>query len=49
MSIVENKMLVRRLCEEVYDQGNVELIDELFAPSFVEHDPSQPSGRVDRE
>lgn len=32
MSIEENKKLVRRYCEEVLDQGNVDLIDELFAP-----------------
>lgn len=32
MSIEENKKLVRRLCEEVYDQGKVDLVDELFAP-----------------
>ena len=31
MSIEENKKLVRRLCEEVYDQGNVDLVDELVA------------------
>ena len=32
MSIEENKKLVRRYCEEVFDQGNVDLIDELFVP-----------------
>jgi predicted ester cyclase len=32
MSIEENKKLVRRLCEEVLDQGNVDCIDELVAP-----------------
>ena len=32
MSIEENKKVVRRYCEEVFDQGNVDLIDELFAP-----------------
>ena len=29
MSIEENKKLVRRYCEEVFDQGNVDLIDEF--------------------
>jgi predicted ester cyclase len=32
MSIEENKELVRRYCQEVADQGNLDLIDELFAP-----------------
>ncbi len=32
MSIEENKKLVRRYCEEVADQGNLDLIDDLFAP-----------------
>ena len=32
MSIEENKKLVRRYCEEVFDQGNVDLIDEFLAP-----------------
>jgi hypothetical protein len=32
MSIEENKRLVRRYCEEVFDQGSVDLIDEFLAP-----------------
>ena len=32
MSIEENKKLVRRYCEEVADQGRLDLIDQLFAP-----------------
>ena len=32
MSIEENKKLVRRYCEEVVDQGKVDLIDEFLAP-----------------
>jgi predicted ester cyclase len=32
MSIEENKKLVRRYCEEVFDQGKVDLIDEFLAP-----------------
>ncbi len=46
MSIEENKALVRRLCEEVLDPGNVDLIDELFAPYFTDH-PSTASSRDD--
>ena len=32
MSIEENKKLVRRYCDEVFDQGNLDLIDEFLAP-----------------
>ena len=32
MSIEQNKKLVRRYCEQVFDQGNVDLIDEFLAP-----------------
>jgi steroid delta-isomerase-like uncharacterized protein len=38
----ENKTVVRRFLEEIFSAGNVELVDELFAPSFVLHDPSVP-------
>jgi predicted ester cyclase len=48
MSAEQNKELVRRLMEEVFNQGNVSLVDELFAPDFVEHEelpPGIPPGR----
>jgi steroid delta-isomerase-like uncharacterized protein len=47
MSTEQNKALVRRLMEEVINQGNTSLVDELFAPDFVEHEelpPGIPSG-----
>jgi predicted ester cyclase len=34
--------------EEVFNRGNISLIDELFAPDFVEHEelpPGIPAGR----
>ncbi len=37
MSIENNKALVRRFYDEVMNQGNLDLIDELVAPDFVEH------------
>lgn len=48
MSLEPNKTVVRRLIEEVFNQGNTSLVDELFAPDFVEHEelpPGVPSGR----
>ena len=34
----KNKALVRRLLEEVANQGNLDVADELLAPDFVDHD-----------
>lgn len=35
-----NKMLVRRAIDEVYNQGNLAVLDELVASDFVIHSPS---------
>ena len=35
MSIEDNKALVRRAIEEVFNKGNVAAVDRLFAPNFV--------------
>jgi predicted ester cyclase len=44
----ENKALVRRFVDEVQSRGNVELIDEICSPEFVNH--SAPPGLpADRE
>jgi steroid delta-isomerase-like uncharacterized protein len=37
MSLDENKTLVRRFVEEVQNQHNLDAIDELFSPAFVDH------------
>ena len=34
----ENKALVRKFYAEI-DAGNLEAMDELVAPDFVDHDP----------
>ncbi len=39
MSIEENKTLVRRLLEEVWNRENLAAADEVLAPSFVDHSP----------
>ncbi len=33
----------RRLLEETFNEGNVELIDQLVAPGAVNHDPATPA------
>ena len=43
-----NRAVVDRLTEEVFNQGNVDVIDELVAEDFVEHDP-MPGVGPDRE
>jgi steroid delta-isomerase-like uncharacterized protein len=34
-----NKTVSRRLIEEAFNQGKYDVIDELVAPTFVNHDP----------
>jgi steroid delta-isomerase-like uncharacterized protein len=42
MSAEENKALVRRVFEEGWNAGNLDLFDEADAPDYVLHDPSVP-------
>jgi steroid delta-isomerase-like uncharacterized protein len=42
VSAEENKALARRLIEEMFNRGNLEAADELFAPDYVNHDPGSP-------
>jgi steroid delta-isomerase-like uncharacterized protein len=37
----ENKAIVLRHWEEVVSKGNLDLIDEIFAPDFVAHEAAQ--------
>jgi len=41
-----NKLLVRRLFEEVFPAGDPALVRDLMAPGFIDHDPipGQPAG-----
>ena len=45
MSVERNKALVRRYVEEVLNQKNLAVVDELFAPTFVDHDSSMPEAK----
>jgi steroid delta-isomerase-like uncharacterized protein len=38
----ENKALVRRQEEELFSRGNLDAADEIYAPDYVGHDPSNP-------
>jgi predicted ester cyclase len=46
VSVTEaNIATFRRAIDEGWNQGNLEVIDELFAPDFVEHQPGIAPGR----
>lgn len=38
----QNKTVVRRLFEEVWNKGHVPVADELLAPTYTHHDHSTP-------
>ncbi|HJQ29459.1 MAG TPA: ester cyclase [Rubrobacter sp.] len=42
MSSEGNKAVVRQFLDEVFGGGNLELVDEIFAPDYVLHDPAVP-------
>jgi steroid delta-isomerase-like uncharacterized protein len=38
----QNKAIVRRLFEELWNKGNLSLADQLFSPNYTHHDSSTP-------
>jgi steroid delta-isomerase-like uncharacterized protein len=46
MSTQENKDLSRRVMEEIWSQGNLSAVDDLYAPDLVWHGPASPTGPV---
>ncbi len=48
MSLEENKAIERRFFEEVVNNGELAVIDELFAANFVDHS-ALPGTAADRE
>ena len=49
MSVEQDKALVRRFVEEIFNRGNMSVVDELFAPDFVEHEELPAGIPNDRE
>jgi steroid delta-isomerase-like uncharacterized protein len=45
MSAEQNKATVRRLFDEVWSNGNLDVADELLADAYVFHDPMAPGIR----
>ena len=48
MSQEQNKTIARRITEDIWGNGNLALIDELYAPNYVNHNPF-PGFAPDRE
>jgi steroid delta-isomerase-like uncharacterized protein len=46
MSAESNKALSRRLLEEAFNAGNVDVVDELVSPDFVNHDAALPEAMI---
>jgi steroid delta-isomerase-like uncharacterized protein len=42
MSDQENKDIIRRGFEEIFNQGKLDAVSEFFTPDFVSHDPALP-------
>jgi steroid delta-isomerase-like uncharacterized protein len=38
----ENKRISRRSVDEIFNQGNLEVAEELYAPDFIGYDPALP-------
>jgi steroid delta-isomerase-like uncharacterized protein len=49
MSTEQNKALFRRFVDEMFNHGNMSLVDEVMAPDFVEHEELPPGIPQDRE
>jgi predicted ester cyclase len=46
VSANENKATARRVSDEVFNQGNLSVVDELIAADYVLHDPGIPGGEL---
>ena len=42
MTVEDNKALVRRQFDEIWNKANWATVEELYAPSYVNHDPYNP-------
>jgi steroid delta-isomerase-like uncharacterized protein len=49
MSTEQNKALIGRFIEEIFNRGNMSVVEALFAPDFVEHEQLPPGIPNNRE
>ena len=40
MSAGENSTLVRRFIDEIFNKGNLEMVEEILTPDYKHHDPT---------
>jgi predicted ester cyclase len=45
----QNKAAMRRIYEEIWNQGNFEVVDEIISPDYVGHIPTPPGAPSGRE
>lgn len=43
MSVEHNKAIARRVFEDIWNQGRLDVVDELFDTNFVGYDPTLPT------
>ncbi|MGH6824326.1 ester cyclase [Methyloceanibacter sp.] len=43
MSVEQNKTVARRFIEEVWNEGRLEVADELLAPNLINHQAAEPT------
>lgn len=48
MPVVENKLLVQNVVD-VFNRGDLDAVDRLFAPDYVDHDPSRAGAQPGSE
>ncbi|HIH73697.1 MAG: Polyketide Cyclase Snoal [Thermococcales archaeon 44_46] len=39
----EKEKILQQVVEEIWNTGNVELVDKFYVPNFVNHDPVNPN------
>ncbi len=49
MSTEQNKSVVSRWMDELFNKGNVSINDEILVPDYINHDPSLPKDNRSRE
>lgn len=47
MTLEENKALLRRCFDQVWSEGNLDVVEEIYAPDFISHQHGHPRGPHD--
>jgi steroid delta-isomerase-like uncharacterized protein len=42
MSVEESRALIQRFVEEVFNRGNLDVVDDIYAPDYVGHTAGSP-------